>query len=143
MNPVQKLVLLRLESRDNLPQRGVILVDGSPKWATLELPWRDNAKHVSCIPEGTYLCKKSLKRMLHTGKQLPVTFEVEGVPGRDGILFHTGNRASDTKGCILLGQGYSDFKGEQWIINSRIAFETFVEYTENINEFSLEIRKYG
>ena len=31
---------------------GVLIKDGVPLCVTLELPWRDNERSISCIPEG-------------------------------------------------------------------------------------------
>ena len=33
---------------------GDMSIDGVPYCKTLELPWRDNANNISCIPEGAY-----------------------------------------------------------------------------------------
>ena len=62
---------------------------------TIELPWKDNRKLVSCIPEGRYEMKKRYtpKRGWH--------LLIVGVPGRSGILFHPANDALlELKGCI-------------------------------------------
>jgi len=71
--------------------------DGTFVCYTLERPWRDNAHRVSCIPSGHYVAKRTV-----TPKH-GECFEVTGVPGRDAILFHAGNTALDSEGCILLG----------------------------------------
>ncbi|SEM17911.1 hypothetical protein SAMN05216436_102146 [bacterium A37T11] len=62
---------------------------------TIELPWRNNKRQVSCIPEGRY----RLVRKMHykNGEQLAV----QNVPGREAILLHPGNIAfRDLQGCI-------------------------------------------
>ena len=63
--------------------------------ACIELPWRDNRRFVSCIPEGRY---RLVKRMHpRWGEQLAVA----NVPGREGILFHPANDAlTQLQGCI-------------------------------------------
>lgn len=62
---------------------------------TIELPWKENQRMVSCIPEGKYeLAKRYTDKR---GWHLLVT----GVPNRDGILFHPANDAlKELKGCI-------------------------------------------
>jgi len=120
----------------------VIIVDGSPRWATLELPDKSNQQNVSCIPLGTYKCPRVDNRVTKGGLRIPTTFFVSDVPNRGGILFHIGNRASDSNGCILIGQGYSEFKGVPWIINSRVGFDDFIDYMKGTDEFLLKIEKF-
>lgn len=73
---------------------------------TMELPWLNNEKRKSCIPEGTYKCtpRSSPKYGNH--------FLVNNVPGRDAILIHVGNFKSDLLGCIAPGLSFSDLNGD-------------------------------
>jgi hypothetical protein len=71
---------------------------------TLELPWKDNQRRVSCIPEGEYLVQK----MPPTAKRKYEYFHVLNVPGRDAILFHPGNYTRQILGCILPGESHVD-----------------------------------
>ena len=57
------------------------------------------------------------KRVCHGGR-VP---RFEYVRGFVGVLFHVGNTASDSSGCILLGQ--NKVKGR--VINSKMCFEIF------------------
>ena len=62
---------------------------------TIELPWLQNQRSISCIPEGRYELKKRFtkKHNLH--------LLVVDVTGRDGILVHPANDAlSELRGCI-------------------------------------------
>ena len=62
---------------------------------TIELPWKENKKMVSCIPEGTYRLKKrySQKFKWHIA--------LENVTNRSLILFHPANNAlEELNGCI-------------------------------------------
>ena len=62
---------------------------------TIELPWKENEKRVSCIPEGKYFIKKrySNKFKWH--------LEVTNVMNRSLILFHPANNALiELNGCI-------------------------------------------
>lgn len=72
--------------------------------ATLEPAWRDNARNVSCIPEGEYLVKY-LERSA-SGKYKKV-WHIQNVPKRSGILIHKGNFIRDTHGCPLVGLSHS------------------------------------
>jgi hypothetical protein len=80
---------------------GQLWIGGFPLLATLELPWRDNHKMVSCIPAGAYTIMRVNLPKFGT------TYEVLGVPGRSEILFHKGNYPSHTEGCILVGLHFS------------------------------------
>ena len=62
---------------------------------TIELPWKNNERRVSCIPEGEYFIEKryspKFKWHLH----------VLGVENRSLILFHPANNAlKELNGCI-------------------------------------------
>ncbi|MFZ2906265.1 MAG: DUF5675 family protein [Cyclobacteriaceae bacterium] len=82
---------------------------------TIELPWLQNQRNVSCIPEGRYELK--LRTTAKRGQHLMVL----NVKGRNGILIHPANDAlKELRGCIapattLTGPG----KGSQ----SRLANE--------------------
>jgi len=61
----------------------------------IELPWLNNARKISCIPEGRYELRRRFteKRQHH--------LEVIDVPGRNSILIHPANDArKDLLGCI-------------------------------------------
>ncbi|MBC8882628.1 hypothetical protein H9X57_02075 [Flavobacterium piscinae] len=62
---------------------------------TIELPWRNNERRVSCIPEGEYFIEKrySLKFKWH--------LHILDVENRSLILFHPANNAlKELNGCI-------------------------------------------
>lgn len=61
---------------------GEIWVNGQKTCQSIELPWRENARQVSCVPEGSYRLAKrySLKYKWH--------LEVLDVRGRSLILLH-------------------------------------------------------
>lgn len=87
------------------------------------------------IPAGTYVCKRSSHR-LHGMTEDFVTFEVTGVPGHSGILFHWGNYNKDSEGCILLGMGK---RGDDMITLSRVAFEDFMNTQQAVQQFTLTV----
>jgi hypothetical protein len=78
---------------------GAIFTDeGERICETLELPPKENRPGVSCIPEGTYLC-----RYRFSPARKRKVYWVEDVPGRHAIQIHTGNTTADIRGCILVG----------------------------------------
>lgn len=72
---------------------------------TIELPWRDNERRRSCIPEGRYRLKKRYSQ------RFGFHLTVQEVPGRSAILVHPANNAvRELEGClapvsILTGAG--------------------------------------
>jgi len=75
------------------------LTCGNFRCVTLELPWLDNARNISCIPAGTYQAVK------YTSPKHGQVILLEGVPGRSFIEMHTGNFTYQIEGCILVGDG--------------------------------------
>lgn len=85
------------------------------EFKTLELPWLNNQRQISCIPEGTYKVvtriSQKYKRHLH----------ILDVKDRSFILIHHGNFAgsknpktgkSDILGCILVGRTHNDLNND-------------------------------
>jgi hypothetical protein len=97
---------------------GSVIVNGAVifSFKTLELPWKNNEKMVSCIPAGKYTCVK------RNSKKYGVHFHVTNVPDRDMILIHHGNYTSEILGCILPGLGHIDINKDGIIdVTSSIA----------------------
>lgn len=67
----------------------------------LELPWRNNIKEISAIPEGQY------KGSVRTDGKLGWRIELSGTGERKNVQIHLGNKPDNTRGCILLGTGDS------------------------------------
>lgn len=133
--------LIRLTKRLKDVQRGVLLHYGEPILTTLELPWRDNEPNRSCIPQGRYHCQRVYNRKTKGGLEIETTFEVTNVKGRSGILFHVGNFARDTQGCILIGDGFDSTPGYPMVTRSQQAFRRFLKETEKTDGFALLIRR--
>src|SRR5882757_797524 len=64
---------------------------------TLEHSYNNKPK----LYNGTFQCVKGIHK-LHDGIPFEA-YEVTGVSGHIGILFHIGNFNNDSDGCILLG----------------------------------------
>ena len=112
---------------------GVLKLDKCMFCATLELRDELNKPNCSSIPgPQQYLCKR---RMTRHGE----TFEVMDVPGRTGILFHSGNFLGNTDGCILLGQYTGKLRGERAVLNSGKTMERFIDNMQGVDEFLLTI----
>ena len=69
---------------------------------TIERPWKDNERRISCIPEGCYpLTTKKYGRFWDKYK-LPIPILLDTEP-RSEILIHPSNWAKDLAGCIAVG----------------------------------------
>lgn len=75
--------------------QGILEWNGNLVCSTIELPWLDNQRRISCIPEGEYILQKrfSPKFQWH--------LHLQDVPGRYLILIHPANDAKkELLGCI-------------------------------------------
>ena len=93
---------------------------------TLENPWLDNQRNISCIPEGEYKVRLRLARESASRDYLHLL--VQDVPNRDWILFHRGNTAKDTRGCILVGLGSQ----QDVVNNSVLAMDLLIKEVLNL-----------
>jgi len=137
MNPEVKII--RIENSKSHGMFGVLLVHNKAFCVTLEPPWRDNERLVSCIPVGRYLCVK------YSSRRFPATYEVTNVGSRSHILFHAGNTVDDTTGCVILGQYFGKLRTSQRaILNSGNTFRDFIAWMGSNQNFWLEIETaYG
>lgn len=88
-----ELLLIRSYYKEGT--NGALFRDGKFVGFTIELPWLDNKRNISCIPEGSYeLAPRFSEKFKHH-------LQVLDVPGRSLILFHPANDAKrDLEGCI-------------------------------------------
>ena len=111
---------------------GKLFIDGESFCDTLENPWKNNARNISCIPAGEYKVRLRLPRESATRDYTHLL--VKDVPDRDFILFHRGNTSKDTSGCILVGNG----REQDAVKNSRLSMDLLIQEIlylggENIN----------
>lgn len=124
------LNLLRV-GHDFALTQGVLRYNNRAFAVTLELPWLENAPTRSCIPTGTYECRRV------QSPRFGNTFEVTGVPGRSHILFHKGNQIADTAGCILVAEKFVDARIEE----SKEGYDEFMRLFAGVDTFTLEIKE--
>lgn len=126
--------------------QGIMFLDGEFFCYTIEKPWKNNEKSVSCIPPDTY--KLDFRRDVtpltseYRGrfKWFDYHLEVKDVPGRTGIYIHVGNSEKDVLGCLAVGKQASD----DYVGNSVLVFkDLYSKLSDVINSgesISLEIR---
>lgn len=113
------VTILRIENAPGDGTFGAVLLDGCTFCVSLEPPWYGNQVDVSCIPPGQYHCAPV------TSPRFGETYEVMDVPGRSEILFHAGNWARDTRGCIMFGEAWGEVDGQRGIRYSAATVATF------------------
>lgn len=125
---MKEVYLFRTSTSDQGTQ-GILATDGF-FCKTLELPWRDNTKSISCIPKGTYIVK--IRQSPKYGR----IYWVTNVEGRTWILIHSGNFAGDVSkgfkthvnGCILLGKKHGILGNQLAVLSSRITVKKFMRF---------------
>jgi hypothetical protein len=133
-------VIERMESGDQgtfgrIWARGLTLFTG-------ELPWRDNASNVSCIPEGQYRVAWTMSPRFKRFMYLLL-----GTEPRAGIRKHSANLMGDLtlgykaqlNGCIALGERLGWIEGQKAILVSAPAMRRFEGHMGH-SPFVLEIR---
>lgn len=105
------------------------------KCYTLELPWKNNKRGVSCIPVGKY---KVVKR---SSEKYGNHLHILDVKGRSFILIHSGNYHTQIQGCILVGDNLVDINkdGYKDVTNSTKTLEKLVNMLPNTG-ITLEIK---
>jgi hypothetical protein len=135
---MDRLIIVRDPSTDQGTPGTAELVHpaGIEMWAgySLELPWRDNASGISCVPPGLYMAH------LRTSSKFGYdVYELENVPNRVACELHIGNWAgdvslgfrSDVEGCTIFGTSHAQLappgKSPQLAVaSSTTAFKAFM-----------------
>lgn len=119
---------------------GELLVNDKHLCDTLEDRVRPEGEKVygkTAIPEGTYEVK-----LTHSPRFKKILPEILNVPNFSGIRIHTGNSSKDTEGCIIVGTW--DGEKEDWVGNSRIAFDELMalleEATNNKEKVTITVK---
>ena len=98
---------------------GTLFYKGIAICDTIELPWKDNQRRISCIPEGIYEVRKRVSVKFKNHLQLI------NVSGRSTILIHPANDArKELNGCIApvtyhtgVGKGVYSRKAFEKLLN--------------------------
>ena len=101
---------------------------------TLELPWKNNEKNISCIPTGLYEVE-----LTYSPRFKKMLWLVKDVPNRSGIRIHPANYVHQLHGCIAPGLNKQDLDNDGTIdlVNSKKALSWMRE--EIAEKFKLEI----
>ena len=129
-------MILQRDNQDAIRTLGTMARDdGSVECQTIERPWADNQEGVSCVPAGEYEC--ALRFSPHHGF---CVFGLVDVPNRSDVEIHAANLASQLLGCIALGESRDTLNGQDAVLASQAAVDTFMaargvaEYRELTSE---------
>lgn len=111
--------LIRDDQNDRRTFGAFVTEEGLRLCDTLELPWRDNQREVSCIPLGDYQLVYAFSPKHHRD-----LWHIQPVPDRDNTEIHIGNTTADTLGCVLVG----DVRDGDAVDRSLSAFSRFMAY---------------
>lgn len=108
----------------------------------------DGAYRPKVRPAGVYDCERGLHR-LHGMTEDFETFEVLGVLGHKGILFHWGNWGSASEGCFCVGRRIvltaEDRDGvdgpDEMVTESRATFREFMAAQAGVDRFQVTVEE--
>lgn len=105
-------------------------------WHTLELPWRDNQRRLSCIPKGVYKARK------HKSPKFGDSLWLQDVSDRSEILIHRGNFYYDILGCILIGKDLAYINKDKYldVKQSKKAIKELMSYLNDVDAVMIEIK---
>lgn len=134
------LKLIRYHRTPSVTIGKLIAEDDTFKCATIERPWKDNQKTISCIPTGLYTVELGMYYGGDGvgGKQDYPAYELRNVPNRTEIKIHIGNYVRNVIGCIALGLKPDLAFPAVW--SSQRAYQMFMQFMFGVDSFSLEVR---
>lgn len=100
------------------------------------------------VRAGSYDCMRGMHRLDGMTEDFE-TFEVLGVTGHKGILFHWGNWGSSSKGCFCVGRKIihiaedrdKDGAPDEMVTESRTTFARFLEEQAGVQKFRLIVEE--
>lgn len=125
-----KLAITRNKSAPTGTPGHLLVIETRFTCDTLELPWHDNRRRISCIIadmyEGRIWRSPSLDRDV---------VRLEDKHGRADCLLHNGNYAGDealgyrtqVHGCTLVGRGLGLIDGQFGIMNSKATLQALID----------------
>lgn len=112
---------------------------------TMEKPWLQNKKGLSCVPAGLYdliyrVSPSAGKTFYFSSEKLNVTLDDES--GRTYIQLDVANVQSELDGCVAVGSDFDFMRGEQAVIDSEKT-KTFLMGILGKKSHTIEIKRYG
>ena len=133
MKPIGEII--RLEENFKYGTFGVMKLNKEVFCVTLEPTDWENAPFISSIPAQQYTCKRIISPKYRR------CFEIQNVPDRDHVLFHSGNVVEHTEGCVILAEHYGKLYENRAVLNSGNTYKEFMKRLEGYDEFHLTIKE--
>lgn len=120
---------------------GILRLKNGFECYTVEQRFEEGDLPAGCIPEGKYKLRKVLNSEMVTQRTFTQTdsWEVKGVTGRTGIIFHPGNTIDDVVGCIAPGKRLGFIKNKWAVTDSQAAFDELISALSSQTEWTLVI----
>jgi hypothetical protein len=114
--------------------------DEHPFMVTLSHAYEQaSGKFAPIVLPGVYKCVRGI-HSLTNGVPFE-TFEITGITGHSGLLFHAGNFNKDSHGCTLCGVDTATMPDGHWMItHSRGVFASWMAHLGDVQEFMLEVK---
>ena len=130
--------------------------DQSPFCVTLSHAYYSNGTYLpKVLPGRIYACERGMHQLHdgrpgHEGELIDIeTFEITGIEGHAGLLFHPLNFNKESDGCTGLGQRIAKYDSDQdgdvdaadddMITASRKTFAAWMKRLEGVNKFMLQV----
>lgn len=127
------LILKRREYREDGVTSDLCDSNGKVLFRTIEHSYGLKAK----LKAGKYTCVRGMHK-LADGKPFE-TFEITGVKGHWGILFHAGNWEKDSSGCVLVGKAFANSPQGRMVTQSRKALAELLALLSGVDTFQLTV----
>lgn len=108
----------------------VLLWDGRPFAVSVERTFDDGRP---VIQNGEYEC---LRDFYHKGGY--PTFEIQ-VEGHDRVLFHKGNKETDSAGCVLVAESFGVLDSGLIVLDSKHGFDEFMGLAAGLASFKMQV----
>lgn len=108
----------------------VLLWDGRPFAVSVERTFEELR---TVLKNGVYRC---VRDRYHKGGY--ETFEII-VEGHNRVLFHRGNKETDSLGCVIVAESFGELAGLTAVIDSMKGFTEFMDLTRGFSEFEMEV----
>jgi hypothetical protein len=122
----REIILVRKYQDENITLGHMDIVDSNTSsiiysCPTLELPWNDNKRNISCVPFGIYDIHLEYSNAFDED-----LWELKGVEGRSEVKIHVANYVTQLRGCIAPGLRHADINSDGVIdvSSSRKALES-------------------